>query len=533
MRKYLALVLALVMCLTLFSACGKSEQAPIEATGEKTPVAESNTPVTETPSNSAEELPELWMFSNYGRLAAEGSAGSIPESLAAVQDYIAEQTGVKLNAIVAPLGSETEKLNLRLASGEPLDFFAGDWRDYYADGVIMELTDYLTEEKMPNTVKAMDEMDPNWRSVVTDTEGRIWAIPASTAYAGYPVYVRQDWLDQVGLPVPTTMDELETVLEAFAAEDFSGTGETIPMLTGETLKQVFHCFGGAFLGDGASGNWVSEDGKLMPKELHPGYKDFVAQIADWYAKGYIYKDNYQINRAKTAELIAQNKVGVMAAWYSYTTNPVQELWLNHPEANYVMAVIKGDNGDYAQVVNGPLYGSATLVSASCQNMDAFIAFTEWMFSDVSTILYTRNGLRGVSWDFADSSTDKFPVMYWLDQASYAGEFESHNTMWHTVAYATAKDGGIDPTSEYCFGEILDFSKVSYQGDYDTIYDVGRLNEECPNEGDLQRLWEEETLKFIMGSRSMDEWDNYIDQMYAAGVETWIEAYTAQYVEQAS
>lgn len=94
-----------------------------------------------------------------------------------MQDYILEQTGVKVEIIMPPsdAGAQTEKLNLLLAGGDQIDAWWGDWRDYAKDGIILPLTDYI---QAPEAKELYDLWEP-WGSWdrVTDTDGTIWAIP--------------------------------------------------------------------------------------------------------------------------------------------------------------------------------------------------------------------------------------------------------------------------------------------------------------------------------------------------------------------
>src|SRR5690606_37822367 len=70
----------------------------------------------------------------------------------------------------------------------------------------------------------------------TAPDGHIYTLPKifftlpleSEKYNHYAYLIRKDWLDQLGLDVPSTMDELRDTLTAFRDQDPSGTGNTIP-----------------------------------------------------------------------------------------------------------------------------------------------------------------------------------------------------------------------------------------------------------------------------------------------------------------
>lgn len=83
-------------------------------------------------------------------------------------------------------------------------------------------------DKLPN-VKEFFEEKPEAKKLVTDPEGHTYVLPSSRgkAYAGsgQHLMINKAWLDKLGLEVPTTWDEFETVLKAFKTQDPNGNGK--------------------------------------------------------------------------------------------------------------------------------------------------------------------------------------------------------------------------------------------------------------------------------------------------------------------
>ena len=90
---------------------------------------------------------------------------------------------------------------------------------------------------MPNLSRILEE-NPDIKCAFTMDDGYIYGLPAGermgTAGIGkeedYSIYtipqfsmINKAWLDQLGLPVPTTLDELHDALEAFKENDLSAT----------------------------------------------------------------------------------------------------------------------------------------------------------------------------------------------------------------------------------------------------------------------------------------------------------------------
>ncbi len=154
-----------------------------------------------------------------------------------------EETNVEIEWTCFVSDQFADKRNLALANAKSLPdgLFNADMSDYdllrYAkQGVIIPVED-LIESNMPNLKKVLDE-NPNIKSMITAPDGHIYSFPwieqlgsgkeAIQSIGGMP-FINKTWLDQLGLEVPTTTDELEAALVAFKENDMAGDGQTIPM----------------------------------------------------------------------------------------------------------------------------------------------------------------------------------------------------------------------------------------------------------------------------------------------------------------
>lgn len=210
-----------------------------------------------------------------------------------------------------------EQVNIRIAGNELPDAFMGvgfsnyDISRYGDDGTFIDLTPYLTEEYMPNLAKILEE-NPDIRSAITMDDGYIYGLPAGErmgtggigAEEDYSVYlipqfsmINKAWLDDLGLPVPTTLEELHTALKAFKDNDMSAKyysnapGSTIPMSTG--FDQW--CWGqNIFYAGFGFTNWPNDvcndlvlknDGTVEFMCVTDQYRQAITYFHDWYAEG--------------------------------------------------------------------------------------------------------------------------------------------------------------------------------------------------------------------------------------------------------
>ena len=160
-----------------------------------------------------------------------------------------EETNVHVDWTAIPSDQWGDKISLQMANYRTLQdfvFSAGfsdnDLLKYADQGVIIPLEDYIDKD-MPN-LQAVFEKYPEYRVMSTATDGHIYSLPwieqlgsekTAIQTVGPMPFINRKWLDFLGLPVPTTVDEFEKTLQAFkdhGAElqnEFGIDGSIIPM----------------------------------------------------------------------------------------------------------------------------------------------------------------------------------------------------------------------------------------------------------------------------------------------------------------
>lgn len=183
-----------------------------------------------------------------------------------------------------------EKLTARVASGDLPDVIGFTLEDDKANffkwaeqGAFLPLNDFVDDYPM---LKAVPE--EVWNAVSVD--GKIYAIPKyfPKNYLNTPI-IRKDWLDRLGLEMPTNYEELKKVAIAFAKEDPDGNGkdDTYGLVVGEKVWPNYH-FGAYWDADA----WYhqNERGQYIPGIISDARKEWVRMMADLYREGVIQKD---------------------------------------------------------------------------------------------------------------------------------------------------------------------------------------------------------------------------------------------------
>lgn len=220
--------------------------------------------------------------------------------------YIEEKFGIDLSYQLPAEGGEADSFNLMVSTGDFTDVITLGLHSHvtaqqlYDDDYIYDLAPYI-EKYMPN-YKAYLDANPKYRAAITTEEGRIFGVVVASPIEeeqmwGGLVY-RRDILETMtggnvsfpsGTEEPTTIADWEYMLDLYY-QYFQLAGMTdyacliLPyqgvIFTGE-LTSGF--------GIGSSGQYV-KDGKVHYGVTEQGYYNYLAKMAEWYAKGWIYKD---------------------------------------------------------------------------------------------------------------------------------------------------------------------------------------------------------------------------------------------------
>jgi putative aldouronate transport system substrate-binding protein len=200
-------------------------------------------------------------------------------------------SGVKLNVIEIADDGFDEKRNLMIASGDLPDIFmegigTKEIINYKDQGIFIPVTK-LIDNYMPNLKKILDT-HPEYKAAMVAPDGEIWGFPYIEEMFGLVcnqgiLSINKDWLDKLGLKMPTTIDEFKQCLIAFRDGDPNGNGlkDEIPFLfrigeskigawrNNQSIGQFFGCWGQADTGD----RLFVKDGKIISTATTDAYKE--------------------------------------------------------------------------------------------------------------------------------------------------------------------------------------------------------------------------------------------------------------------
>lgn len=232
-------------------------------------------------------------------------------------------------------GEYGEKLGMALASGDLPDIIpftsTTQLHQAYEAGYIQDLKGVF-EEYASDLLKEIYAYDNNAGFNNVTFDGFLAAFPGITpSYDNNPIlYIRKDWMDNLGLEDPTSMEDLLEIIRAFSEDDPDGNGEkdTYGLSLGDSLTNAYAYnlgFGAAY--DAFPNRWFAdEEGKVHYGTIEPEMKELLKILNELYVKGYVDPEFYTKNGAAVLEDITAGKVGIV---YSYSWYP----WISQSSHN--------------------------------------------------------------------------------------------------------------------------------------------------------------------------------------------------------
>ncbi len=325
--------------------------------------------------------------------------------------------------------SLAEQVNIRITGGQLPDAFQGvgfsnyDLARYGDDGTFLDLSPYLTPDIMPNLCAVLEE-HPEIRAAVTMEDGGIYGLPSgeqmTTAGIGvdmedaFSIYsvpqysmINKAWLDDLGLPVPTSLDELHDALKAFKENDMSSkyygnaAGSTIPMTTGFDEW----CWGqNIFYSGFGFTNWpndvcndlhLKEDGTVEFVCVTDAYRDCLTYFHDWYAEGLMDVEMFSQSDSQLIAKCQQGYVGVSTWWY------IEELMGEYAKDYVFLPPLTGPKGtEYEDVCNvtirpgSPISSGQLCITNKCKSPVNLLKFYDQWY-DGETVMQLQYGPKGV------------------------------------------------------------------------------------------------------------------------------------------
>ena len=469
-----------------------------------------------------------------------------------IMKELEEKHGINIEWDIYYNSDWSEQKSLLLASGDLPDAFLGSICLNISDmtqnkSLFLDLTDLINEETMPN-LTSIFESDPEMKAVCTDRDGKIYSLPKKLGLrpeaCGNALYINKEWLDNLGLAVPTTYEELETVLEAFVTEDADGDGDATneigytnsagPTVLSGDLRNILFPFG-TMVSRADNYMGLNSEGEPVFMPAQENYKEAVEWMHGLWEKG-ILDPEYFTQEASMATSKRQaeggSQVGLITGWTADSEAG------GNADQFVLLEALQGPDGN-RYVENASNYVDISdrelVISKDCENPEKLLAWADDFYDNVVTLQTTYGSISD------GCITDNGDVTYAvnepedgssLDTSAWSNALKDFGPKYMTedfeanVTLPADQGDGIrlledEVNAKYVTTDKnVGFPMVQYTSDeQNTLTMLGT---------DIYQYVEAQYAHWVVDGGIEEEWDAYLEQLDAMGLQDLVKAQTDAY-----
>lgn len=450
-----------------------------------------------------------------------------------------KQTGVKVKFLHPPAGQAREAFNLMVASGDLPDIIEFNWYNVpggpagYIDNKVILKLNPVFDKYAPN-LKAYLKAHPTNDKLIKLDDGSYYVFPffRGDAQSGKLLVtsgpmVRSDWLADVGLGVPTTLDEWYKVLKAFQSKKKSKAPLSIEygQLSNFAASGVDN-FGGFYV----------DGGKVKFGGTEPNRKKYFEIMNKWYKEGLL-DNNFATIARKVVD--ANMTSGVSGATFGSGGSGIGR-YLDTMAAKDPNYSVTGAPYPTPKKGTRPRFGNASpafgnnngscAISTKCSNVAAAAKFLDYSYGAEGHML-NNFGIKGKSYTMIGNyptytalimSNPKYPnttIMSMYMRAHTNGPLvQDPRYLDQYYAYHQQKVG----QANWMKSDILKYSLPPVTPNKDEAGEMAKLL------NDVNTYIDEMSLKFIMGVEPVSGFDAYVAQVKKLGIDRVVAIYQAAY-----
>lgn len=531
-RRSFSVALAAVLLTAALAGCGGGQGNGNEGTGTAgsgtAPAGEFSYPV------ETDKVLTYWTGLSTNVSPNYANLGDTPFA-----EELMKQTGIKIEFQHPAAGQETEQFNLMIASGELPDLIEHSWLSYpggpekaIADGNIIALNEVFARYS-PNISAYLAE-NPHIDKMIKTDKGNYYVYPFirgdKELLPTIGLILRKDWLEDLSLEVPTTIDEWHTVLTSFKEEK----GATAPFSFEFSMAALNQENPFAYAYGTKKDFYVGEDGKIHFGAAEEGYKNFLDMFSRWYAEGLIDPDIATVNLDQISAKMTNGSSGASIGWAGSRMG----VWINAALASdpgYMLVAApyptlnKGDSPKMGQIENPYTNAGCVAITTQCREVELAARFLDYSYGEKGHMLFNF-GVEGESYNMIDG----YPT--------YADEVLRNPAGWPVAqslsAYIRGNYNGPFVQDKRYLEQyyLIDEQKEAYKIWMRTEAEKYKVPPITPTEeesreyatimNEINTYRDEMTLKFIFRQESLDSFDNYVNTMKGMGLERALEIQNA-------
>ncbi len=455
-----------------------------------------------------------------------------------------EATGIHVDFNLFSAQNYATQYSLMLTSQDYPDVavggsYSGGGEQAVEDDVYVDLANYV-EEYAPNYLRWVNLTEGNRKNAYTDS-GIMYTFcqvydRTQSAFLGYAI--RQDWLDDLGLQKPATINEWHDVLVAFRDEKTGGAAPLDIGMTGFSsyafLEGAWNVSGsGAFAG-GELG-LIQKDGVVSSSLQSEGFRSYLETMRSWYVEGLICRD-FPAVWLYDADRLAAGESGMIPMFYTQAGDYFSLIG-QAPEDAYFTLLDQPvlDDGTERHIYGlgeysaGLQYAQA-VVFADSDILTEAIRWCDYFYTEPGYMM-SNYGVEGVTFNYDENGHPRLTELV-ANNPDIPG-------IGNSMEYYLIHNGNVvfllDREEDQQSAEALTYNELwNDRGDWNLSglmsYTAEEGEERSALATDLGTLVTEFTCKVIMGETELndDSWNTFQSQLKQMGLDRVIEITQASY-----
>ena len=508
-KRILALALAAIMLMVPFTACSSSSSSTPAASASAAGTGSSSTASAE-PDNSPITITVL------NRVNAEIVLDDNP-MLAAV----AEKTGVTLEIEAPPISNYTDRLQLVMASGDLPDIiytweFDQNYEKWANDGLILPLDEYI--EDYPNLMANISE--GQWgKARVGGADGQIYAVPRPTGSASWGVISNDEWLEKLGVDMPTTPEEAYEYGKLVATQDPDGNGKNDTFLYSPyglwaDCWMIFPFL--PFSLQHAASYLPDRDGEYKIKKKMDGYMPYLDFMRKMYAEGIIdpefFTNKYYDDQTKF-------KQGRVALLHGGITNIPEFAAKDVPNAAEIYSfhpALKGENDEKPRNEAAAATWGGWMINADVdpEKLPRLLSFLDWANSEEGFVTIAA-GVQGTDYESYDLSKRELIVTA-EQQENRTADVSTYMNFANAYQGQALSLANTPELNEFAMNSLTAFQAAVEQIDIPVVK-CPEIDNWAAENPDIASQKEQMEVSYVVGEISKEDLEAFLNDVYFPSV----------------
>ncbi|MGD7046141.1 extracellular solute-binding protein [Jeotgalibacillus proteolyticus] len=462
-----------------------------------------------------------------------------------LMEEIEKRTNVSLDMTIVPMSDYAEKRSLLISSGDAPYIipktYPGEESAFVSSGAILPISDYV--DMMPHFQAAVEEYDITpYLEGLRQEDGKYYVLPGmhENVWPDYTLAMRYDILEELNLEVPETWEELEVVLEEMKKAYPDSTPFSDRFMFDSTLNIAATTFGtraGWGLGNGLKYDGDADNFYFAPASDE--HKELVTYFNGLVEKGLLDKESFTQEDEQAQQKLINGDSFVINTNSQTVVDYRTDMNETLGEENFEIKKIPLPGGPIGHVMGGSKLENGVMISSKAKedpNFKAMIQFLDWLFYSPEAKEFTKWGVEDVTYTKDESGKRTL-----AEDVNYVGLNPDGSKALNTdfgfsggnFSYGGSTEllHSMMNEEEIEFQNIMHETKETIMPDPPIKYNAMELEQSTLMSTPLIDHVKQNTLQFILGSRDLSEWDDYVAELESKGLQKFVDQANEVYANQ--